>query len=195
MSPHTPYPPRVLAAAERARARGFRASSGDGVGPLLAALAAAVPDGGRVLEIGTGAGVGLAWIVSGLGRRLDVEVVTVAADAGLAADVRGDVPGYVDVRTGRFEDLHPTLGTYDLVFADAEGGKWTDFDRTRDLVRPGGVLVLDDLDESLYTRPEHRATVAAVVADVHADPRFTVAELAFDTGLLLATRARDGGTA
>jgi hypothetical protein len=35
---------------------------------------------GRVLEIGTGVGVGLAWLVHGLGARRDVEVVTVELD-------------------------------------------------------------------------------------------------------------------
>ena len=50
------------------------------MGRLLAALAAAVPSGGRVLEIGTGVGVGLAWLVHGLGARRDVEVVTVELD-------------------------------------------------------------------------------------------------------------------
>ena len=38
-----------------------------GVGRLLAVLAAAVPVYGRILEMGTGVGVGTAWIVYGLG--------------------------------------------------------------------------------------------------------------------------------
>lgn len=181
-------PAGVLTAVRRAESQDFAASSGDDVGPLLAVAAAGVPHGGCILEIGTGCGVGLAWILAGLGDRDDVRVVTVEADADLAAVVRADVPAFVEVRHGRFEDVHPTLDAADLVFADAEGGKWTDFHVTRDLVRPGGLLVLDDLDASRYERPDHRAAIAAVVRDVRQDERFVVAELAVGTGLLLATR-------
>jgi hypothetical protein len=48
-------------------------------------LAAAVPANGRVLELGTGTGVGTAWITHGLQGRADVEVVTVEIDATTAA--------------------------------------------------------------------------------------------------------------
>ena len=73
-------PDSVLAAHERAARTGFKLACEVEVGRLLAVLAAAVPDGGRVLEIGTGVGVGLAWLVHGLGVRRDVEVVTVEFD-------------------------------------------------------------------------------------------------------------------
>jgi len=54
-------------------------------GRLLAVLAAAVPVNGRVLELGTGTGVGTARITRGLRGRTDVEVVTVEIDAATAA--------------------------------------------------------------------------------------------------------------
>ncbi len=73
-------PGSVRAAYERASSAGFELACEVEVGRLLAALAAAVPGGGRVLEIGTGVGVGLAWLVHGLGARRDVEVVTVELD-------------------------------------------------------------------------------------------------------------------
>ena len=73
-------PENVLAAYQRAARTGFRLSCEVDVGRPPAALAAAVPGGGRVLEIGTGAGVGLAWLVDGLGARQDVEVATVELD-------------------------------------------------------------------------------------------------------------------
>jgi predicted O-methyltransferase YrrM len=49
-------PGNVLAAYERAARAGFQLACEVEVGKLLAALAAAVPSGGRVLEIGTGVG-------------------------------------------------------------------------------------------------------------------------------------------
>ena len=73
-------PESVVAAHGRAATTGFQLACEVEVGRLLAALSAAVPEGGRILEIGTGVGVGLAWLVHGLGERHDVEVVTVELD-------------------------------------------------------------------------------------------------------------------
>jgi hypothetical protein len=64
-------PPGVAAAYERARHSGFALSCEPEVGRLLATLAAAVPEHGAILEMGTGVGVGCAWIVHGLGARSD----------------------------------------------------------------------------------------------------------------------------
>ena len=62
------------------------------MGRLLSTLAAAVPPGGRILEIGTGVGVGLAWLAAGLEGREDVEVLTVESDERLAGEcARGSV--------------------------------------------------------------------------------------------------------
>ena len=55
--------------------------------PLLAALAAAAPEDARIAELGTGAGVGLAWIVYGLGERDDATVYTVDTNEELLATV------------------------------------------------------------------------------------------------------------
>lgn len=78
-------PEAVRLAAERAERAGFAMSCDPGAGSLLAVLAAAVPANDRVLELGTGTGVGTAWIVHGLRGRDDVEVVTVEIDAATAA--------------------------------------------------------------------------------------------------------------
>lgn len=136
---------RVLRAQGVAEAVGFRASCDDEVGRLLAVLAAAVPRGGRILELGTGAGVGLAWLTDGLGDRVDVTVTSVERDATLVAAVAGrGWPAFVEVVEGdALDHLAPASG--DLVFADAAGGKLEALDRTIEALRPGGILVVDDM--------------------------------------------------
>lgn len=54
-------------------------------GALLAALAASKP-GGRLLEIGTGTGLGTAWLLSGMDA--DARLDTVDTDAGVVAVAR-----------------------------------------------------------------------------------------------------------
>lgn len=78
-------PALVAAAASRARSAGFWLSCEPAVGQLLAVLAAHLPVGARVLELGTGAGVGTAWIACGLLPRTDVTVTTIEKDPQTAA--------------------------------------------------------------------------------------------------------------
>lgn len=180
-------PDVVLAAERRAVERSFAHSCCAPTGPLLAVLAAAVRPGGRVLELGTGVGVGTAWIASGLVGRDDVELVSVELDEELADLVRGtDLP--VTVLTGDAVALLPGLGTFDLVFADALGGKWTGLDLTIAAVAPGGVLVVDDMDLGRYHSPEDRAAVTRVRETLLGHPDLVSAELADGTGHILSTR-------
>lgn len=180
-------PAAVLEAERRAVERSFAQSCCAPTGPLLAVLAASVRPGGRVLELGTGVGVGTAWIASGLVGREDVEVVTVELDEELADAVRAtDLP--VTVITGDAVALLPGLGAFDLVFADALGGKWTGLDLTVAAVAPGGVLLVDDMDLGRYHSPEDRAAVTGVRETLLGHPALVSAELAVGTGHILSTR-------
>jgi predicted O-methyltransferase YrrM len=183
-----PYP--VQDAHDRAAAMDFTYSSEPLVGRLLATLSAAVPPGGRILELGTGAGVGLAWIVHGLGDRTDVSVVSVENDeqtAVVAAGARW--PATVDLRVGDAEQLLPTLGRFELIFADALGGKWSGLDRTIAALAPGGVLFLDDMDPQRYPA-EHHAVLDGIRGTLTGDRDLVVTEVAIGSGLILATRRR-----
>jgi predicted O-methyltransferase YrrM len=175
---------QVRAALDRADAAGFTISSEPPAGALLAVLAAAVPPGGRILEIGTGAGVGLAWLVEGLAGRTDVEVRTVEHDARLGElAAAGDWPENVTLHGGDVLELLDTLGSFDLIFADAEGGKWHGLDRTIAALAPGGHLLVDDMANG------HEQT-ARVRETLLAHPGLTAVELPCGTGLILATRNR-----
>ena len=113
---------------------------------MLSSLAAAVPERGRVLEIGTGVGVGTAWISAGLGQRNNVEVLRVEVDQRLS-DAARSWPWPVNVRvlTADAFELIETFGTFDLVFLDAFPGKYDHIEPAIKLVRPGGFLLVDDL--------------------------------------------------
>jgi predicted O-methyltransferase YrrM len=174
----------VRDALDRAEAAGFTISSEPPAGALLAVLSAAVPPGGRILEIGTGAGVGLAWLIEGLGGRTDVEVRSVEQDAARAAQAAtGDWPANVSLHQGDVLEILGTLGSFDLIFADAEGGKWHGLDRTIAALAPGGHLLVDDM------AADHEQTVR-VRETLLAHPDLTAVELDCGTGPILATRNR-----
>jgi predicted O-methyltransferase YrrM len=183
-------PPAVEAAYARAQASGFGQSSEPEVGRLLSVLAATVPSGGRVLELGTGVGVGLAWIVHGLGRRTDVEVTSVELDREQAALVRaGGWPDWVSIVVGDGAELVARLGTFDLIFPDSPGGKIRNLEATIAALRPGGVLIVDDMDVR-DQEPEWRARLASVRDTLFEDPQLFCAELALPGGVILAARQR-----
>jgi predicted O-methyltransferase YrrM len=191
--PPVDLPGSVQAAYARADRMGFDLSSEPEVGWLLASLSAAVPPEGRVLELGTGAGVGLTWIVHGLGDRSDVEVVTVESDPELATQLRSlPWPDWVRVEVGDGAELVGTLGQFDLIFPDAPGGKIFKLRKTIAALRPGGVLVVDDMDLSRdhSAHPDLPAALQTVRNRLVGDPTLVCAELSCGSGVIVATRRR-----
>jgi demethylmenaquinone methyltransferase/2-methoxy-6-polyprenyl-1,4-benzoquinol methylase len=184
-----PLPPLVAAAQARADDSGFTLACEPGVGRLLAALAAAVPPHGRILEMGTGVGVGTAWIVHGLGARSDVEVVSVEIDAATAAIAQRDSwPPWVSLHVGDILVALATLGSFDLIFADAQGGKWEGLQRTIAALRPGGILLVDDMTPATWIDDAHRRHTARVRDTLLNHAELMAAELAEASGMILATR-------
>jgi predicted O-methyltransferase YrrM len=184
-------PPAVKLAYQRAAAHDFGYSCEPLAGRLLATLSAAVPPHGRILELGTGVGAGLGWIAHGLAGRDDVTVVSVENDertAEIAA--RGAWPASFELRIGDAERLLPVLGSFDLLFADAQGGKWSGLDLSVAALAPGGVLLVDDMDPSRYAEPEHVAVVDGIRRTLTGHEHLVTTELPIGSGLILATRRR-----
>jgi predicted O-methyltransferase YrrM len=139
-------PPLVERALELEREVGFERSSIPEVGRLLHVLAGQ-RGRARVGEIGTGTGVGAAWIISALPP--PVRFVTVELEAGraAAADRLFAEDENVKVLHGDWRELMPPEGPFDLLFYDGGGKQRPDLDGEEvvGLLAPGGTVVLDDL--------------------------------------------------
>jgi predicted O-methyltransferase YrrM len=183
-------PPLVVAAIARADAARFTLSSEPEVGALLAALAAAVPANGRVLELGTGSGVGLAWLVHGLGSRRDVELVTVDMNATMQGHVeQADWPIPIRFVLGDGASVVGELGRFHLIFADAPGGKIVKLQRTVDALEPGGILVVDDMELSRHDHdPPLRDALDVVRKRLRSNDRLVCAELNCSSGMIVAVK-------
>lgn len=135
-------PPLVARAEALAAELGFTRSCLPETGRLLHVLAAQ-RGRTRVAEIGTGAGVGAAWIVSALPP--DVPFFTVELDEGrrrAARELFRDDPN-VHVLQGDWRDELLTEAPFDLVFVDATPAKH-DGDAVLGVLAPGATVVLDD---------------------------------------------------
>jgi predicted O-methyltransferase YrrM len=149
------FPPLVARARALARQAGFpltREEAGPdrpsaclpGVGRFLAMLAAGCA-GGRIGELGTGAGIGAAWMAGAMPA--DCTLITAEIDerlAGLARDLLEADPR-VTVITGDALSVMSGRGPFDLLFADSGVRDEADFAALVSLLRIGGRVVMDDL--------------------------------------------------
>ena len=97
----------------------------------------------RVGEIGTGVGVGAAWIVSALEPAVSFVTVESNPDRAAAAARLFDRDANVRVLTGDWRALLPEEAPFDLLFVDAADAK-DDVEAVLRLLAPRGAAVLDD---------------------------------------------------
>lgn len=180
-------PVGVAQAAQFAAELDFAQSCDPDVGRLLSVLAAAVPINGRILKIGTGAGVGLAWILEGVGARSDVEIVTIDNDAELSARVAAQQrPSTVQFQAGDALTVVPRLGQFDFVFADAVAGKWFGLDVSLAATVRGGIFLVDDMTPLEWASEEHELKTQEVRTRLMSDDRLASVELACGSGAILS---------
>jgi predicted O-methyltransferase YrrM len=197
------FPALVMRAQAVARQSGFpltREEAGPdrpsaclpGVGRFLAVLAAGCA-GGRIGELGTGAGIGAAWIASAMPA--DCVLVTVEIDAVLASAARELLAdSRAEVITGDALGVIPGRGPFDLLFADSGVRAPADFAALVSLLRIGGRIVMDDVT------PEHALPAGSPLRadDVKrgffsGEPRLTWTEVVLPdlrNSLLVGTRTR-----
>ena len=170
-------------------------------GDLLATLAASKP-GGRLLELGTGVGLGSAWLLSGMDNGARLETVEMNPDlTSIAQEHLGSDERLTVYTEDGLEFLKRAQGqTYDLIFADTFPGKIDQPELALNLVAPGGFYIVDDLNLAWQERDEienpddfilniwQGQRLVIEVLKARADFIFT--ELRWSTGLMVCTKQR-----
>jgi predicted O-methyltransferase YrrM len=170
-------------------ALGFDMVSEPKVGSFLAVLAASKP-AGRFLELGTGTGHGTAWLLAGMDANSTLETVdtdaTVVAVAQrhLASDSR--VTFHVMDGADFLRLASPSR--FDLIYADAWPGKFSQLDEALSLLRPGGMYVIDDLLPQPNWPEDHAPRVPALIDDIERRDEFITVRLEWASGLMLVVR-------
>ncbi len=125
-------------------AGGGPSASLPGVGRFLAVLAAGCR-GGRIAELGTGVGIGTAWMCSAMPA--DCTLVAAELDPVRAAAARELLAGEqrVQVLTGDAMSVLAPLAPFDLVFSDGGMRDAGDFAALVSMLKPGGRIVCDDV--------------------------------------------------
>ncbi|MGE3274763.1 MAG: O-methyltransferase [Vicinamibacterales bacterium] len=172
------------------------------VGALLHALARGA-GATRALEIGTAIGYSGLWIATALGE--GGQLVSIERDAARATTARAHfaaagLDDRVSVMVGDASRyLHKVAGPFDLIFQDADKtGYGPMLDRLIGLLRPGGLLVTDnvlwdgEVVPGLVAEPRRRAEDTEAIATYNrqlaADPRLFTTVLPVGDGVALAVK-------
>lgn len=153
---------------------------------LLATLVASKP-AGRVAEIGTAFGDGALAMLAALAP--EASFVTVEPDPERFAHAQRALAGTrAELLHGRWQDLLPARGPFDLVFLDGGGPEEIveGVPVLVELLAPGGMLVKDDLTPGVELDGDP-LRVALLQ-----DPRLTAVELVVGEAMavIIATRGR-----
>jgi predicted O-methyltransferase YrrM len=186
-------PPMLDPIAVDTEALGFTMASDPQTGALLATLAASKP-GGRILELGTGTGIGTSWLLSGMdaASTLDTvdtdEAVVTIARRHLATDRRVTF----HVLDGADFIAQSPKPHYDLIYADAWPGKFSHLDDALGVLNTGGIYVIDDLLPQPNWPDGHAPKVPALIEAIARKTGFTSVRLAWSTGLMIVVKNGDG---
>ena len=182
-------PAAVPAILRDTEALGFRMASEPQTGSLLRCLAASKP-GGRLLELGTGTGLGTAWLLDGMDASSQLE--TVDNDDAAQAVARKHLSADRRVRfhlVDGEEFLRNVAGqNYDMIFADAWPGKFHHLDAALACLAPGGLYVIDDLLPQPSWPEEHAEKIPPLLASLEAREELCCTRLAWATGIMIVAR-------
>ena len=182
-------PVALAAIVERSKAMDFRHGSKPEVGALLRVVAASKP-GGKLLELGTGTGIGTCWLLDGMdsGARIttvDIDpIVQTVARANLGRDPRLT---FLTEDSGAFLRRQTPI-SFDLIFADSPPGKHTGLDDALVLLRPGGLYICDDVKQDSEWPPERTSRVQRTMDALGSRRGFRRIFIALGSGVVILAK-------
>ncbi|WP_030965709.1 class I SAM-dependent methyltransferase [Streptomyces sp. NRRL S-378] len=181
-------PPRLDAILADAEQAGFAMSCEDRTGSLLATLAASKP-GGRLLELGTGAGAGAAWLTAGMDA--GAHLTTVETDPAVQAIARRHLaadPRIEFVTADADAWLTGAGGPYDFAYVDCRPGKYHRLDDLLALLAPGALYVVDDMLPQATWPEDHQPRVDGFLERLPEVANFLATPMRWASGLVVAAK-------
>ena len=182
--------PKILSQIQfKCRQIGFTMPSDELAGSLLRTLSASKP-GANILELGTGIGLSLAWMADGM--CMDSVLSSIDNDLKLvqiAKEFFTDDPRITIMREDGSRWIRNYKGEgFDLIFADAWPGKYSELAETLNLVKPGGFYIVDDMLEQPNWPEGHDKLAQQLIADLEARDDFMMTKMNWSTGIIVMTR-------
>ena len=184
-------PDRYTSILDESKRINFSMPSDLQTGSLLRTLVRSKPNG-KFLELGTGTGLSLSWIVEGMDQ--DSSVVSIDAEEKFLAvarrffksDPRVSIvcmDGAVWIKQNRDSEL-------DLIFADAWPGKYNTLDETLALLKVGGFYIIDDMLTQPNWPEGHAEKAQQLIQYLEGLDYIQLTKLNWSTGVIIVTRIK-----
>ena len=171
---------------------GFTMPSDLYIGSLLKTLISSKPNS-NFLELGTGIGLFLSWMIDGMDAAS--ELITIDNDPQLtdiAIDFFGSDDRVTIICTDGAEWIKSYRGDkFELIFADAWPGKYSEIDEVLALVKPGGFYVIDDMNAQPNWPEGHADKADHLIRYLENRDDFCITKMNWSTGIILAVRNRE----
>lgn len=174
---------------EKSKEIGFTMPSDVYIGTLLKTLISSKSKS-NILELGTGISLSLSWMIDGLDA--ESKLITVDNDPELTkiaeeffeADSRVDIvceDGTIWLKNYKGEK-------FDLVFADAWPGKYSEIEEVLDLIKVGGFYVIDDMTFQPNWPEGHADKASKLISYLENRKDFSLTKMDWSTGVIIMTK-------
>ncbi|WP_340200834.1 O-methyltransferase [Ascidiimonas sp. W6] len=185
--------PQIHSAIEnKSKEVGFTMPSDLYIGTLLKTLMTSKPKG-NFLELGTGIGLSLSWMIEGMDA--DSKLITVDNDPKLIAIAEHyfgtDRRVKIICKDGTEWIKNYAGDGFDLIFADAWPGKYSELEEVLALVKIGGLYVIDDMQAQANWPEGHQQKVDQLVVYLENRDDFNLTKMNWSTGIIIAAKKHE----
>ena len=168
---------------------GFTMPSDLYIGTLLKTLISSKPKS-RFLELGTGMGLSLSWMIEGMDA--ESRLITIDNDPTLTEIAQHyfgkDKRVEVICQDGTEWIKNYQGGKFDLIFADAWPGKYSEIDAILELINVGGFYIVDDMSTQPNWPDGHQEKVDNLIVYLENKEDFNITKMNWSTGIIIATK-------
>ena len=157
-------------------------------GSLLRTLVATKREG-NFLELGTGTGLSLAWMAEGMSENSTL----ISIDN--SSEYQNIAKKHIQNSNISFvcEDAENWILNYkdskfDLIFTDAWPGKYVVLEETLNLLKSGGIYLIDDMLPQPNWPENHEKNVEVLVQNLESRKDIQLTKMCWSTGLILITK-------
>jgi len=168
---------------------GFTMPSDLYIGTLLKTLISSKPNG-NFLELGTGVGLSLSWMIDGMVNQS--KLITVDNDPELikiAHDFFAKNSQIEIICEDGTQWIKNYIGEkFDLIFADAWPGKYSEIDEILNFLKVGGFYVIDDMTTQPNWPEGHEEKAAILIDYLENREDLVLTKMNWSTGVIIATK-------
>jgi predicted O-methyltransferase YrrM len=168
---------------------GFSMPSDLYISTLLKTLVTSKPNA-NLLELGTGIGLSLSWMIDGMDAASTL--ISVDNDPQLIAIAKSHF-GHDSRIKLICQDGTEWIKAYDgekfdLIFADAWPGKYSEMEEILELIKVGGFYVIDDMAAQPNWPAGHHENAERLVAYLESRDDFNLSKMNWSTGVIIAAK-------